>query len=108
MKDLSKNNKIKGESKMTKHKFNYNTAELYISKFNTYGSKFFILVDIENNTMFKGWSASTVASPRFAEYLVLEDITQKEIRRIYEHKRELGYVELNSEEFTQALENAKA
>lgn len=108
MEDLSKNNKIKGESKMTKLKFNYNTAELYISKFNTYGSKFFILVDIENNTMFKGWSASTVASPRFAEYIVLEGTTQREVRRIYNHKLNLGYKELNSDEFEQALKNAKA
>jgi hypothetical protein len=93
---------------MTKHKFNYNTAELYISKYNINGSRLFLLVDIENNTMFKGWSASTVASPRFANYKVMEDTTQKEVRRIYNHKLNLGYVELTSDEFEQALENAKA
>lgn len=93
---------------MTKHKFNYNTAELYISKYNINGSRLFLLVDIENNTMFKGWSASTVASPRFANYKVMEDTTQKEVRRIYNHKLNLGYVELTPDEFEQALENAKA
>lgn len=90
------------------YKFNYNSAELYISKYNINGSRLFLLVDIENNTMFKGWSASTVASPRFANYKVMEDTTQKEVRRIYEHKKALGYVELTPDEFEQALENAKA
>lgn len=90
------------------NKFNYSTAELYISKYNVNGSRLFLLVDIENNTMFKGWSASTVASPRFAEYRVLEDTTQKEVRRIYNHKLNIGYKELNSDEFEQALKNAKA
>lgn len=89
-------------------KFSYSSAELYISKYNINGSRLFLLVDIENGTMFKGWSASTVASPRFAEYRVLEDTTQKEVRRIYEHKKALGYKELNSDEFEQALKNAKA
>lgn len=90
------------------YKFNYNNAELYISKYNTYGSRLFILVDIENGTMFKGWSASTVATPRYANYMVLENATQKEVRHIYEHKKTLGYVELNTEEFREALENGKA
>ena len=62
------------------YKFNYNSAELYISKYNTYGSRFFLLVDIENNTMFK---------------------------RIYEHKKTLGYVELNPDEFQEALKNGR-
>lgn len=90
------------------NKFNYNTAELYISKYNVNGSRLFLLVDIENNTMFKGWSASTIASPRFANYKVMEDVAQREVRRVYNHKLELGYKELNSGEFEQALENAKA
>lgn len=71
------------------YKFNYNSAELYISKYNTYGSRFFLLVDIENNTMFTGWTASTVATPR------------------YEHKKALGYVELNPDEFQEALKNGR-
>mgnify|MGYP003087946330 CR=1 FL=1 len=89
-------------------KFSYSSAELYISKYNINGSRLFLLVDIENGTMFKGWSASTVASPRFAEYRVMEDTTQKEVRRIYNHKLNLGYKELTPDEFEQALENAKA
>lgn len=89
------------------YKFNYNSAELYISKYNTYGSRFFLLVDIENNTMFKGWTASTVATPRWANYFVLENTTQKEVKRIYEHKKALGYVELNSDEFQEALKNGR-
>lgn len=84
------------------YKFNYNTAELYISKYNTYGSRLFLLVDIENGTMFKGWTASTVATPRYANYIVLENTTQKEVRRIYEHKKALGYVGLSSDEFQEA------
>lgn len=89
-------------------KFSYSSAELYISKYNINGSRLFLLVDIENGTMFKGWSASTVASPRFAEYRVLENTTQKEVRRIYNHKLNLGYKELNPDEFEEALKNAKA
>lgn len=89
------------------YKFNYNSAELYISKYNTYGSKFFLLVDIENNTMFTGWTASTVATPRMANYFVLENTTQKEVKRIYDHKKTLGYVELNSDEFQEAIKNGR-
>lgn len=40
-------------TKTTELKFDYNTAELYISKYNTYGSKLFVLVDIKNNTLVK-------------------------------------------------------
>lgn len=90
------------------YKFNYNSAELYISKYNTYGSRLFILVDIENNTMFKGWTASTVANVGQANYRVLTDTTQKEVKRIYNHEKALGYVELNQDEFQEALENGKA
>lgn len=89
------------------YKFNYNSAELYISKYNTYGSRFFLLVDIENNTMFIGWTASTVATPRWANYFVLENTTQKEVKRIFEHKKALGYVELNPDEFQEALKNGR-
>lgn len=89
------------------YKFNYNSAELYISKYNTYGSRFFLLVDIENNTIFTGWTASTVATPRWANYFVLENTTQKEVKRIYKHKKALGYVELNPDEFQEALKNGR-
>lgn len=89
------------------YKFNYNNAELYSSKYNVYGSRLFILVDIENGTMFKGWSDSTVATPHWANYTVLENTTQKEVKRIYEHKKALGYVELNPDEFQEALKNGR-
>lgn len=84
-------------------KFNYNNAELFISKKNLYGSHYFLLVDIENNTIFDGWSASSVASPYKANYIVLENTTQKEVRRIKQHKLNLGYQELTSKEFQKAL-----
>lgn len=89
------------------YKFNYNNAELYASKYNVYGSRLFLLVDIENGTMFKGWSASTVATPRYANYSVLENTTQKEVKQIYEHKKALGYIELNPDEFQEALKNGR-
>ena len=88
---------------MENAKFNYNNAELFISKFNIYGSKYFLLVDIENKTIFDGWSASSVASPYKAEYIVLENTTQKEVRRIKEHKINLGYKELTCREVQKAL-----
>lgn len=84
-------------------KFNYNNAELYISKLNRFGSRYFLLVDIENNTIFSGWTASSVASPYKANYIVLENTTQKEVRRIKEHKLNLGYTELTSKGFQDAL-----
>lgn len=84
-------------------KFNYNNAELFISKTNLYGSRYFLLVDIENNSIFDGWSASSVASPYKANYIVLENTTQKEVRRIKQHKLNLGYQELTSKEFQKAL-----
>lgn len=93
---------------MTELKFDYNTAELYISKYNTYGSKLFVLVDIKNNTLIKGWSASSVCSPDNCNYRVLTDTTQKEVRRIYESSLSQGYTEIKGSEFEQARENAKA
>lgn len=85
-------------------KFDYNNAELFISKLNLYGSRYFLLVDFENKTIFDGWSASSVASPYKANYIVLENTTQKEIRRIKEHKLNLGYKELTSKEFQDAID----
>lgn len=88
---------------MEKAKFNYNNAELFISKVNIYGSRYFLLVDIVNNTIFSGWTASSIASPYKAEYIVFENTSQKEVRRIKEHKLRLGYKELTSKEFQDAL-----
>lgn len=89
-------------------KFDYNTAELYISKYNIYGSKLFVLVDIKNNTLIKGWSASSVCSPDNCCYRVLTDVTQKKVREIYNSKLEQGYQEIKESEFEQARNNAKA
>lgn len=88
---------------MENAKFNYNNAELFISKFNIYGSKYFLLVDIENKTIFDGWTASSVASPYKANYLVLENTTQKTVKQMKKHILELGYKELTSREFQKAL-----
>lgn len=95
-------------TKATELKFDYNSAELYISKYNIYGSKLFVLVDIKNNTLIKGWSASSVCSPDNCNYRVLTDTTQKEVRRIYESKLSQGYTEIKESEFGQARDNAKA
>lgn len=89
-------------------KFDYNSAELYISKYNIYGSKLFVLVDIKNNTLIKGWSASSVCSPDNCCYRVLTDVTQKKVREIYNSKLSQGYVEIKESEFEQARNNAKA
>lgn len=93
---------------MTNLKFDYNTAELYISKYNTYGSKLFVIVDIKNNTLIKGWSASSVCSPDNCCYRVLTEVTQKKVREIYNSKLSQGYIEIKESEFEQARNNTKA
>lgn len=95
-------------TKTTELKFDYNSAELYISKYNTYGSRLFVLVDIKNNTLIKGWSASSVCSPDNCCYRVLTDVTQKKVREIYSSKLSQGYIEIKESEFEQARNNAKA
>lgn len=95
-------------NKTTELKFDYNSAELYISKYNIYGSRLFVLVDIKNNTLVKGWSASSVCSPDNCCYRVLTDVTQKKVREIYNSKLSQGYAEIEESEFKQARENAKA
>lgn len=84
-------------------KFSYSNAELYTSKYNVYGSRLFLLVDIVNGTMYSGWSASTVATPRYAEYHVLENVTQKEVKRIKAQKEAIGFKELTDDEFKEAI-----
>lgn len=84
-------------------KFSYSNTELYISKYNVYGSRLFLLVDIVNDTMYSGWTASTVATPRYAEYHVLENITQKEVKRIKAQKEAIGFKELTDDEFKEAI-----
>lgn len=95
-------------TKTTELKFDYNSAELYISKYNTYGSRLFVLVDIKNNTLIKGWSASSVCSPDNCCYRVLTDVSQKKVREIYNSKLSQGYIEIKESEFEQARNNAKA
>lgn len=95
-------------TKTTDLKFDYNSAELYISKYNIYGSKLFVLVDIKNNTLIKGWSGSSVCSPNNCNYRVLTDVTQKKVREIYNSKLAQGYTEIKEIEFEQARNNAKA
>lgn len=87
----------------TTAKFNYSNAELYISKYNVYGSRLFLLVDIVNDTMFSGWTASSIATPWFAEYHVLENVTQKEVKRIKAQKEAIGFKELTDDEFKEAI-----
>lgn len=84
-------------------KFSYSNAELYISKYNVYGSRLFLLVDIVNDTMYSGWTASTVATPRYAEYHVFENVTQKEVKRIKAQKEAIGFKELTDDEFKEAI-----
>lgn len=84
-------------------KFSYSNAELYISKYNKYGSRLFLLVDVVNDTMFSGWTASSIATPRFAEYHVLENVTQKEVKRIKDQKERIGFKELTDDEFKEAI-----
>lgn len=84
-------------------KFSYSNAELYISKYNVYGSRLFLLVDIVNNTMYSGWTAGTVATPQYAEYHVLENVTQKEVKRIKAQKEAIGFKELTDDEFKEAI-----
>lgn len=93
--------------KKTDLKFNYDSAELYISKPNIYGSRLFVLVDIENETIVSGWSASSPCEPYRCNYKVVEDTTQKHIKEIYKHMKARGYKEIKEREFYQARENAK-
>lgn len=93
---------------MANLKFDYNSAELIFQIIITYGSRLFVLVDIKNNTLIKGWSASSVCSPDNCCYRVLTDVTQKKVREIYNSKLSQGYTEIKESEFEQARDNAKA
>lgn len=53
--------------------------------------------------MYSGWTASTVATPRYAEYHVLENVTQKEVKRIKAQKEAIGFKELTDDEFKEAI-----
>lgn len=80
-------------------KFDYSNTELYTSKYSIYGYCIFIMVDIENKTFVFGQSNSTVVSLHRAEWRVLENVTQKQIRELKQHYLGLGYTQLKTSDF---------
>lgn len=80
-------------------KFDYSNTELYTSKYSIYGYCLFIMIDIENKTFVFGQSNSTVVSLHRAEYRVLENVTQKQIRQLKERYLEKGYTQLKTSDF---------
>ena len=84
---------------MKQQKFDYSNTELYTSRYSVYGYCLFIMVDIENKTFVFGQSNSTVVSLHRAEYRVLENTTQKQIRALKERYLEKGYTQLTTSDF---------
>lgn len=84
---------------MKKPAFNYANTELYASKYSIYGYCLFIMVDIKNKTFVFGQSNSTVVSLHRAEWRVLENVTQKQIRELKQHYLGLGYTQLKTSDF---------
>ena len=84
---------------MKQPKFNYSNTELYTSRYSIYGYCLFIMIDIENKTFVFGQSNSTVVSLHRAEYRVLENVTQKQIRQLKERYLEKGYTQLKTSDF---------
>lgn len=84
---------------MKKPNFDYNNTELYTSRYSVYGYCLFIMVDIENKTFVFGQSNSTVVSLHRAEWRVLENTTQKQIRELKERFIEKGYKQLSTSDF---------
>ena len=80
-------------------KFDYSNTELYTSKYSIYGYCLFIMVDIKNKTFVFGQSNSTVVSLHRAEWRVLENVTQKQIRELKQHYLGLGYTQLKTSDF---------
>lgn len=80
-------------------KFDYSNTELYTSKYSIYGYCLFIMVDIENKTFVFGQSNSTVVSLHRAEYRVLENVTQKQIRELKQRYLDRGYTQLTTKDF---------
>ena len=79
--------------------FNYANTELYTSNYSIYGYCLFIMIDIENKTFVFGQSTSTVVSLHRAEWRVLENVTQKQIRQLKERYLEKGYTQLKTSDF---------
>lgn len=84
---------------MKKPAFDYANTELYSSKYSIYGYCIFLMVDIKNRTFVYGQSNSTVVSLHRAEYRVLENVTQKQIRQLKERFLEKGYKQLSTSDF---------
>ena len=84
---------------MKQPNFNYANTELYTSRYSVYGYCLFIMVDIENKTFVFGQSNSTVVSLHRAEWRVLENVTQKQIRELKQHYLGLGYTQLKTSDF---------
>lgn len=84
---------------MKQPKFDYSNTELYASKYSIYGYCLFIIVDIVNKTFVYGQSNSTCVSLHRAEYRVLENVTQKQIKALKERYLEKGYTQLKISDF---------
>lgn len=80
-------------------KFDYLNTELYTSKYSIYGYCLFIMVDIKNETFVYGQSNSTCVSLHRAEYRVMENTTQKQIKALKERYLEKGYKQLSTSDF---------
>lgn len=80
-------------------KFDYSQTELYSSRYSIYGYCLFIMVDIENKTFVFGQSNSTVVSLHRAEYRVLENTTQKQIKELKQRYLDRGYTQLTTKDF---------
>lgn len=80
-------------------KFDYLNTELYTSKYSIYGYCLFIMVDIKNETFVYGQSNSTCVSLHRAEYRVMKNTTQKQIKALKERFIEKGYKQLSTSDF---------
>ena len=84
---------------MKKPAFDYSNTELYTSKYSIYGYCLFIMIDIENKTFVFGQSNSTVVSLHRAEWRVLENVTQKQIKELKQLYLDRCYTHLNTKYF---------
>lgn len=84
---------------MKQPKFNYNYTELYTSRYSDYGYCLFIMIDIENKTFVFGQSNSTVVSLHRAEWRVLSNTTQKQIKELKQRYLDRGYTQLTTKDF---------
>jgi hypothetical protein len=57
------------------------------------------MVDIKNKTFVFGQSNSTVVSLHRAEWRVMENVTQKQIKALKERYLEKGYTQLKTSDF---------